>query len=64
MFRVLYASVVGSLLYTMVCSWPDLSHAISVDSKYMKNPGKEYWNAVKWNLRYLKGIEHIGIMFD
>ena len=23
--------------------------------KYMENPGKQYWDAVKWLLRYLKG---------
>jgi len=30
--RVLYSSAVGSLMYAMVCSRPDLSHALSVVS--------------------------------
>lgn len=38
----------------MLCTRPDLAHAISVVSRYMANPGKEHWQAVKWILRYLK----------
>ena len=46
--RVPYSSAVGSLMYTMVCSRPDLSHGLSVVSTYMANPGKEHWNIVQW----------------
>jgi hypothetical protein len=48
MSRVPYSSAVGSLMYAMVCSRPDLAHAMSVVSRYMANPGKEHWNAVQW----------------
>jgi hypothetical protein len=47
MSKVPYCSVVGSLMYAMVCSHPDLSYAMSLVSRYMANPGKEYWNVVK-----------------
>lgn len=40
MFQVLYASTVGSLMYEMVCSRLDLSHAIGLVSKYMDNQVK------------------------
>jgi len=30
MFHVPYISAVGSLMYAMVCTRPDLSHAVSV----------------------------------
>jgi hypothetical protein len=43
MSRVSYSSVVGSLMYVMVCSCPDLSYAMSFVIRYMSNPGKEYW---------------------
>ena len=33
--RVLYSSVVGSLMYAMVCSRPDLSYAMSLVSRYI-----------------------------
>lgn len=50
MARVPYASVVGSLIYVMVCTRPEISQAISMVSRYMHNPGKDYWNVVKWIL--------------
>ncbi|KAL6329482.1 hypothetical protein AAG906_021177 [Vitis piasezkii] len=31
-FRIPYASMVGSVMYTMVCSWPDLAYAVSMIS--------------------------------
>ena len=47
----------------MVCTRPDLAHAVSTVSKYMANPGGEHWNAVKWIFRYLNGIAGYGILF-
>jgi len=55
MSKVPYASTVGSLMYAMVCTKPDISHVVGVVSRYMNNPGKEHWIAVKWILRYLRG---------
>jgi ATP-binding cassette subfamily B (MDR/TAP) protein 1 len=54
MSRVLYSSAIGSLMYAMVCSRPDLSHALSVVSRFMANPGKEHWRVVQWIFRYLR----------
>ena len=53
MARVPYTSVVGSLMYVMICTMPDISQAVSMVSRYMHNPGKNQWLAVKWILRYL-----------
>ena len=64
MSHVPYASAVGSIMYAMVCTQPDISHAISVVSQYMDRPGKGHWQAVKWILRYLKGSTNIGLCFD
>ena len=47
MSKVPYASAVGSLMYAMVCSRPDIAHAVGVVSKYMSHPGIEHWNVVK-----------------
>ncbi|KAG8472814.1 hypothetical protein CXB51_034622 [Gossypium anomalum] len=38
MSHVPYSSAVGSLMYAMVCSRPDLSYAVSAVSRYMANP--------------------------
>ena len=56
--KVPYASVVGSLMYAMVCTRLDIAHAVGVVSRYMSHPGIEHWNAVKWILKYLRGTSN------
>ena len=55
MAKVLYFSAVGSLMYAMVCTRPNIAHAVGVVSRFLENPRKEHWEAVKWILRYLRG---------
>ena len=55
MSKVPYASAIGSLMYAIMCTRLDIAHAIGVVSRYMSRPGKQYWEAVKWILRYLRG---------
>ena len=64
MAKVPYASVVGSLMYCMVCTRPDISQALSVVSRYMHNPGRNHWQAVKWILRYIIGTVDVGLVFQ
>ncbi|KAG8499626.1 hypothetical protein CXB51_006086 [Gossypium anomalum] len=63
MSHVPYSSAVGSLMYAMVYSLPDLSYAVSAVSRYMANPGKEHWKAVQWILRYLRGTTDVCLQF-
>ena len=63
MARVSYASVVGSLMYVIVCIRPDISQAVSMFSRYMHNLGKNHWLEVKWILRYLYGTVDVGLLF-
>ena len=53
MSRVPYQSVVGSLMYVMVCTRLDIAQAVGVLSRYMSNPGRAHWDAVKRIFRYL-----------
>lgn len=64
MSNVPYSSAIGSIMYAMVCTRPDISHVVSVVSRYMACPGKEHWQAVKWILRYLKGTANVGLTFS
>jgi hypothetical protein len=50
MSKIPYASIVGSLMYAMVCTRLDITHAVGVVSRYMSNQRMEHWNAVKWIL--------------
>ncbi|KAF2294811.1 hypothetical protein GH714_019977 [Hevea brasiliensis] len=43
MSSVPYLSPVGSIMYAMICNRPDISHTVSVVSRYMESPGKEHW---------------------
>ncbi|MCI56701.1 GDSL esterase/lipase 1-like [Trifolium medium] len=42
MSHIPYASAIGSHMYAMVCTRPDLAYAVSVVSRYMHNPGKNH----------------------
>ncbi|KAJ4716980.1 Retrovirus-related Pol polyprotein from transposon TNT 1-94 [Melia azedarach] len=63
MSRVPYASAVGSLMYAIVCSRPDLAQSVSVVSRFMGEPDKEHWQAVKRIFRYLKGTFDVGLIY-
>ena len=63
MSRVPYSSVVGSLMYAMVCSRPDLSYVVSAVSRYMTNLGKEHWKAVQWIFKYLHSSTDVCLHF-
>ena len=47
MASIPYSSAVGSLMYCMVCTRPDIAHAVSTMSRFLSNLGKEHWEAVK-----------------
>ncbi|KAK8916316.1 hypothetical protein KSP39_PZI023164 [Platanthera zijinensis] len=64
MVKVPYASAVGSLMYAMVCTRPDIAQAVGVLSRYMAKPGKEHWNAVKRVFRYLRGTSNYSICYE
>ena len=42
MKKVPYQSVVGSLMYAMVCTRPDLAYAVGVVSQFMSNLGETH----------------------
>eukprot|EP00253_Pinus_taeda_P006093 PITA_06093 len=54
----------GNLLYAMVSTRPNISHAVGVVCRFMKNLGKEHWKVVKWVLRYLRGTSDHCIVFN
>ena len=41
---------VGSSMYAMVCTWPNIAHMVGFVSRYMSNLGMENWSAIKWIL--------------
>ncbi|GJS16932.1 gag-pol polyprotein [Tanacetum coccineum] len=61
MSRVPYASAIRSLMFVMICTRPDITHAVGVASQYMAELGREHWEAVKRILRYIKGTSDVAL---
>nr|GFC02455.1 retrovirus-related Pol polyprotein from transposon TNT 1-94 [Tanacetum cinerariifolium] len=64
MSKVPYANAVGSLMYLMVCTRPDIAYAVIIVSRYLANPGKSHWEAVKWIVKYLRGTANVGLIYE
>ena len=64
MSRVPYASAIGSLMYAMVCTRPDIAHAMGVLSRFMSKPEKEHWTTVKRVFRYLCGTNDYSLCYQ
>ena len=63
MQKVPYASIMGSLMYAMVCTRPDIAHVVGVVSRFLSNPSKEHWAVVKRILRCLRGTSKACLCF-
>ncbi|KAL5547707.1 hypothetical protein UlMin_002938 [Ulmus minor] len=64
MSKISYSNAIGSLMYSMVSTRPDLSFVMSVLSRYMSNLGKKHWEAAKWLFRYIKGTSNVGLIYE
>ena len=56
MKNIPYASTLGSLMYTQVCTRPDISYVVGMLGRYQSNLGLEHWKAAKKVMRYLRGL--------
>eukprot|EP00873_Tetraselmis_striata_P041018 jgi/Tetstr1/461282/TSEL_006409.t1 len=59
-----YQALVGSLLYAMVATRPDIAEAVSKLCRVMAKPEERHWQAAKRVLRYLKGTKTLGLTFS
>ena len=53
MEAILYALVVGSIMYAHIYTQPDIIFATGMLGRYQSNPGMKHWKAAKKVLRYL-----------
>ncbi|CAL9098155.1 unnamed protein product [Musa textilis] len=63
MKNILYASIVGSLMYAQVCTRPDIAFAVGMLGRYQSNPGMDHWRAAKKVMRYLQGNKDYMLMY-
>lgn len=62
--NVPYRQAIGSLIYLVSCTRPDLAFTVRRLSQYLESPRKQHWEAVKRALRYLWTTRDYGILFD
>jgi hypothetical protein len=59
-----YQSAVGSLMYAMLGTRPDIAYVVGALSQYCSNPGPAHWNAIKRVFRYLKGTINYTLRYE
>ncbi|CAM8954290.1 unnamed protein product [Rhodiola kirilowii] len=59
-----YAKVIGSLMYAMTSTRPDIAFAVGKLSRYTSNPSMQHWQAIHRVLRYLKGTMNFGLVYS
>jgi transposase InsO family protein len=63
MKNIPFREAIGSLMYLMVSTRPDICFAVGKLSRYLDQPTIFHWNAVKKLIRYLKGTLNYGIVY-
>lgn len=58
-----YRQAVGSLMYLMTASRPDIAFAVGKASRALEKPTRKNWNEVKRIFRYLRGTSKFGILY-
>jgi hypothetical protein len=58
-----YALAIGSIMYAMICTHPDVSCAQSATSRYQSNYGDTHWTIVKNILKYLRRTKEAFLVF-
>ncbi|KAH9736084.1 hypothetical protein KPL71_017967 [Citrus sinensis] len=59
-----YASAIGSLMYAMHCTRPDIAFAVCKMSRFTSNPSVEHWKAIGRILGYLKRTINLGLFYN
>nr|GEV93880.1 T-complex protein 1 subunit zeta 1 [Tanacetum cinerariifolium] len=59
-----YAKVIGSLMYAMTFTRPDIAYVVGRLSMHTSSPGKEHWDAVNRVFKYLKKTIDYGLKYS
>nr|GFA13166.1 zinc finger, CCHC-type [Tanacetum cinerariifolium] len=63
MQNVLYASAVGSIMYAVRCTRPDVAFAQNITSRFQQNPNDIHWTTVKNILKYLRNTKDMFLVY-
>ena len=64
MSSIPYTSTVGSIMYAMLCTRPDVAYALGIVSRFQTDLGEDHWKAVKNILKYLRRTKDIFLIYD
>ena len=62
-YQLEYSRILGSIMYVMNCTRPDIAYAVSKLSRYTSNPGKNHWKAIIRVLGYLRYTQNHGLHY-
>nr|GFB33820.1 retrotransposon protein, putative, Ty1-copia subclass [Tanacetum cinerariifolium] len=63
MQNVPYASVVGSIMYVVRCTRPDVAFVQNITSRFQQNPNELCWTIVKTILKYLRNTKDMFLVY-
>ena len=60
----LYQSIIGSLIYIMTCTRPDICFAVTLLSQHLHKPTQAHLNCARHVLRYLSGTQNSRLIYS
>ena len=63
-FRQKYQSIIGTILYIMLGTRPDIAYSVTMLSRFATNPSESHWRSAIHILRYLKGMKAQKLQYD
>jgi hypothetical protein len=63
MSKVPYASAIGSIMYVMISTRPNVSYALCATSRYQFDPGESHWTVVKNILKYFRRTKDVFLVY-
>ncbi|GKA73592.1 retrotransposon protein, putative, ty1-copia subclass [Tanacetum coccineum] len=59
-----YASAVGSIIYVVRCTRPDIAFAQNITSQFQQNLGDLHWTTIKNILKYLRNTKDMFLIYE
>ncbi|GJV52541.1 retrotransposon protein, putative, ty1-copia subclass [Tanacetum coccineum] len=63
MQNIPYASAIGSIMYAVRCTRPNVTFAQNMTSQFQQNLGEEHWTAIKNILKYLRNTKDMFLVY-
>lgn len=64
MANIPYQKAIGSIMYLMTGTRPDLAYSVGVVSQFMANPGIQHWKALKRIFRYIQSTKDLCLTYQ